>query len=307
MKIKNVFNVYKWLALYLNSKCSEKLEDKYYIKLNYIANMKKKLNLENPVTYNEKLQWLKLYDRNPLYTTLVDKYEVKEYVANLIGKEHVIPTLGIWDNFEDIELDKLPQKFVLKCTHDSGGLIICKNKDTFDRVYAKIKLESCLGRNYYTMSREWPYKNVKPRIIAEVYMDDYKPGEVGYGKGLTDYKFFTFNGESKFLYISKGLDDHSTAKISFFDLKGKRLPFKRADYECFEEDVVMPPNFQKMIELSNKLAKYVGAPFLRVDFYDIDGQVYFSEFTFYPCSGFIPFDPENWDVTLGGWLNLPNK
>ncbi len=280
------------------------LPDKYYLKLSYRMNMHKKLNLKNPKSFNEKLQWIKLYDRNPEYSRIVDKYEVKKYVAETIGEEYIIPTLGVWDKFDDINFDELPNEFVLKCTHDSGGLVICRNKADFDMQSARNKIDRSLKRNYFYHGREWPYKNVKPRIIAEVYMDDFLPNEKGYGKGLTDYKFFTFNGITKMLYISHGLEDHSTAKISFFDLNGELMPFKRVDYAGFEHKINMPANIEKMIELSNYLSQKIAAPFLRVDLYEISGKIYFSELTFSPCGGNIPFDPPEWDEKLGEWVNI---
>ena len=179
----------------IRSIVKNRLPDKYILKREYRLRMGIPLNLQNPQIFNEKLQWLKLYDRNPLYTTLVDKYAVKKWVSEKIGEQYVIPTLGIWEKFEDIDFDKLPNKFVLKCTHDSGGLVICKDKTKFDIESAKNKLNKSLKQNYYYSLREWPYKNVSPRIIAEKYMEDSRDAE------LRDYKFYTFNGEPKFIQI----------------------------------------------------------------------------------------------------------
>ena len=188
-----------------------------------------KMDWKNPQTYNQKLQWLKIYDRNPLYTTLVDKCEVKKYVADKIGEQYIIPTLGVWDSFDDIDFDALPDQFVLKCTHDSGGLAIVKDKSNFDKEKASKMFKIALSRNPYNVSREWSYKNVKPCIIAEVYMEDEnEPG------GLTDYKFFCFNGNLEMLYVSQGWEDHSTATISFYTMQGKVMPFHRKDFKLFE-------------------------------------------------------------------------
>ncbi len=275
------------------------MSDKAYLKLRYNCIMGKKLNLDNPVTYNEKLQWLKLYDRKPEYTKMVDKYEAKKYVADIIGEEYIIPTLGVWDNVNDIDFDALPNQFVLKCTHDSGGLVICKDKAELDIENAKNTLNHFLNRNFYSVHREWPYKDVKHRIIAEKYMEDES------GKDLKDYKFFCFNGEPKLLYISEGLSDHSTAKISFADMDYNIAEFKRNDFKPFNELPKKPINFEKMKELAKVLSK--DRAFIRVDFYEINKKIFFGELTFFPCSGYLPFDPEKYDKILGDWITLPNK
>lgn len=276
-----------------------RMSDKAYLKLRYNCIMGKKLNLDNPVTYNEKLQWLKLYDRKPEYTKMVDKYEAKKYVADIIGEEYIIPTLGVWDNVNDIDFDALPNQFVLKCTHDSGGIVICKDKAELDIENAKNTLNHFLNRNFYSVHREWPYKDVQPRIIAEKYMEDES------GKDLKDYKFFCFNGEPKLLYISEGLSDHSTAKISFADMDYNIAEFKRNDFKPFDELPKKPINFEKMKELAKVLSK--DRAFIRVDFYEINKKIFFGELTFFPCSGYLPFDPEKYDKILGDWITLPNK
>lgn len=272
------------------------LSDEAYLKLFYKIMAKESLNLEHPKTFNEKMQWLKLHDRKPIYTAMVDKYEVKKYVAERIGEKYIIPTLGAWDKYEDIDFDKLPNRFVLKCTHDSGGLVICKNKNDLDKKEAKKRIKKCLKKNFYWLGREWPYKNVKPRILAEKYMGD---GESG---GITDYKFFCFDGEPKFLYLSRGLENHSTASISFVTLDWKLAPFTRSDFKTFTELPKKPAGYDEMLELAKKLSS--GHKFLRVDLYQIGSQVYFSELTFFPCGGVIPFDPKEWDEELGKLITL---
>lgn len=274
------------------------LPDALYLKLQYKRRFGKRLNLANPTSFNEKIQWLKIHDRKPEYTIMVDKVAAKNYVSEIIGKEHIVPTIGVWERFEDIDFDVLPKKFVLKCNHDSGGLIVVRDKDTLDKEKAKTVLNNCLKRNYYYGSREWPYKMVKPLIFAEEYLES---GE----NGLIDYKFFNFNGVSKFLYISEGLEDHSTAKISFFDFNGKQLPFKRSDFKPFQGDYCLPENFSEMHRLSDILAKGINAPFVRTDFYSINGKVYFSEITFSPCGGMVPFEPISADEELGKLIKLP--
>lgn len=277
----------------------EWMNDDLYLKLMFRAKMGKRLNLDNPQTFNEKIQWLKLYDRKRIYTKMVDKYEVKHYVKEKIGDKYIIPTYGIWDSFEDIDFDKLPDKFVIKCTHDSGGLIICRNKADLDYNAARIKITNSLKQRYYWIAREWPYKNVKPRIIAEQYMDNIGEDE------LTDYKWFCFNGVPQFLYISHGLENHETATIDFYDMNHHRMPFKRTDYKSSIEDVPKPVTYNEMVEIATKLSKDI--PFVRIDLYEIRGHVYFSEITFYPCAGWLPFDPPEWDLKLGDYIELPSK
>lgn len=279
------------------------LPDKMYIQLYYFLKFKKKCDLKNPKTFNEKLQWIKLYDRNPQYIKMVDKYEAKNYVSRIIGAEYIIPTLGRWDKFKEIDFKSLPDQFVLKCTHDSNCTIICKDKKNFDFAKAEKRLTESLSFNYYYVGREWPYKYVKPRIIAEKYMNISNGTERNNKEdGLIDYKFYCFNGIPKFLYISQGLDHHETARISFVTLDWEFAPFERKDYKPFTILPPKPKNFDSMIEISKKLSK--GHRFLRVDLYEIDEQVYFSELTFTPCSGMMLFKNPKDDEKLGHLLEL---
>ncbi|MBO7303958.1 MAG: glycosyl transferase [Clostridia bacterium] len=281
-------------------RASRILSDKSYIKLVWFRKFHKFPNLKNPQTFNEKLQWLKLYDRKPIYSTMVDKYDAKKYVADIIGEEHIVPTLGVWDKFDDINFDELPNEFVLKCTHDSGGLVICRDKTKLDLVAAKKKIERSLKTNYYWSGREWPYKNVKPRIIAEKFMSDENNVN-----SIMDYKFYCFDGEPKFLYVSTGMDDHKTARMSFITLDWDFAPFRRSDYSPFDTLPQKPTQFDEMIEHCRKLS--AGHSFLRVDLYEINDTVYFSELTFSPCGGMMPLDPENWDLELGELIKLPGE
>ena len=275
------------------------INDKTYLQIAYRIAMGKKLPLDNPQTYNEKLQWLKLYDRKPEYTLMVDKFEAKKYAASIIGEQHIIPTLGVWDRFDDIDFDKLPNQFVLKCTHDSGGLIICKNKTKLNKEKARSVINGCLKNNYYWGQREWPYKDVKPRIIAEKFMVD----ESGYE--LKDYKWFCFDGEPKALFIAtdRGVKGEET-KFDFFDMDFNHLPFTNGHPNANKE-IKRPAGFDKMRVLAEKLSK--GIPHVRVDFYDINGHIYFGELTFSHWSGMTPFVPEEWDYTFGSWIKLPDK
>ena len=303
MKLRKVLNYFKKpknILLYLMYKgWFNFLTDKNHLKLEYKMIMNKKLNLDEPNTFNEKLQWLKLYDRNPEYTKMVDKYEAKKYVSDLIGEEHIIPTLGIYNNFEEINFDKLPNQFVIKPTHTSGNIFICKNKNKINYKELNKSINKWLKIKYYYLHREWPYKNIKPRIIIEKYMATEKQPE------LIDYKFFCFNGKPKFIYVSEGLSNHKTAKISFADMNYQKTEFYRKDYIPFQELPPKPRNFEKMKEIAKTLSKNIC--FVRVDFYEINDKIYFSELTFFPCSGFIPFEPEKYDKILGDMLELPKE
>ncbi len=274
------------------------LSDKMYLKLMYRARLGKKLNLENPKTFNEKLQWLKLYNRKPEFTIMVDKYEVKKYVADLIGDEYVIPTLGVWDRFEDIDFDTLPNSFVLKCTHDSGGLVICKDKSQLDLAAAKSKIERSLKRNYYKYGREWPYKNVKPRIIAEEYMEDVNSKE-----SLNVYKIMTFSGEPKIIQTIQN-DKKSNETIDYFDTNWNLLDL-RQNFPNSEIKLSKPEKLEEMLSLARLMGE--GFSFLRIDFYEVNGKVYFSEFTFYSDSGTAKFNPCEWDEKLGDYIKLPSR
>lgn len=273
------------------------LPDRAYIQLYYFAQFKKFCNLRNPKTYNEKLNWLKLHDRNPDYPKLVDKYEAKKQVARIIGEEYIIPTLGVWDSFDEIDFDALPDQFVLKCTHDSEGVVVVRDKKKLDFPAAREKLTHALSQNFYYMGREWPYKNLKPRIIAEKYMEDHVDGE------LRDYKFFCFGGEPKAMFVASDRTDHGVF-FDYFDLDFNHLDI-RQKYPNAAKSIRKPDNFEKMTELSRKLTK--GFPHVRADFYEVDGKLYFGELTFYHFSGFMPFQPEKWDGIFGDWLKLPGK
>lgn len=277
----------------------DKLGDKEYLSLYYWSVFGKKLNWDNPVTFSEKLQWLKLYDRRDEYTSMVDKYEVKKYVADKIGSEYIIPTLGVWNSFDEIDFDILPDQFVLKCTHDSGGLVICKDKSQLNKKLAKRKLEKSLKKNYYLTGREWPYKNVKPRIIAEQYMEDSHDCE------LRDYKFFAFDGDVKAVFIATDRESEvEETKFDFFDMDFNHLPFTNGHPNA-QEIPHKPVQFEKMKELAAVLSR--GIPHVRVDFYEVDGRIYFGELTFSHWSGLKPFNPPEWDEIFGSWITLPKS
>lgn len=270
------------------------LPDKPYLELIYYAHFGKKLDLKAPKTFNEKLQWLKLYDRNPEYTRMVDKYEAKQYVAEKIGEEYIIPTLGVWDDPDQIDFDALPEQFVLKCTHDSGGLVICRDKSKLNIEEAKEKLKKRLKFRYFYWGREWPYKNVKPRIVAEQYMAD----------NLRDYKLFCFNGVPRLTLVCSQRFTADGLKEDFYDEAWNHMDVQRPTHG----NAIFPIERPKQNELMKKLAAKLSEklPFARIDFYEINEKVYFGEITFYPASGFEGFKPDEWDLKLGEWIKLPN-
>lgn len=271
--------------------------DKLFLKLKFRLTMGQKLNLRTPKTFNEKLQWLKLYNRKPEYTTMVDKYAVKEYVAKIIGEEYIIPTLGVWNSVSEIDWDSLPNQFVLKTTHGGGGcdVIICKDKATLDKVAAKEKLNRSLRSGIFWNFREWPYKNVPKRIIAEKFMTNN-------GKDLEDYKIHCFNGEPKFILVCSNRYGGGAMIDDFYTPEWKLMDVRRPGHPKSEKASKAPELLQQMLELSRILSKDI--PFLRTDFYIIENQIYFGELTFFPASGMSKFEPEEYDETFGNYLNL---
>ena len=278
----------------------DKLSDREYLEKKFYAMLGYSLDLSNPQTFNEKLQWLKLYDRKPEYTMMVDKYRVREYIKEKLGEEYLIPLLGVWDKAEDINFDKLPNRFVLKCNHNSGlGMYICKDKNKLTENQIKIirkNLAKGLQQDYYLTGREWPYKDVPRKIIAEKYMED----ETGQ---LRDYKFYCFNGEPKIIMINSDREIGKT-KADYFDMDFNWLDLKWG-YEHALVKPLKPINFEKMKELAVVLSKNI--PELRVDFYEVNNKIYFGELTFFDGSGFDKIEPKEWDKKLGDWIKLPQK
>ena len=293
--IKHPSNI---ILYFMNKGYFKWLDDEKYLKKKYKIIMNKKLNLENPQDFNEKLQWLKIYDRNPEYTKMVDKYEAKKYVANIIGEQYIIPTLGVWKKFEDIKFEDLPSQFVLKPTHTSGNVFVCKNKDNIEYRELKKEVDKWMERKYYYLHREWPYKNIKPRIIAETYIEN--KNEIG----LRDYKFMCFNGKVKCSFVCSSRNSKEGLHVDFYDLEWNKMPFTR-HYPNSSEDIKKPINYEQMIKLSEKLS--LNIPFVRVDFYEANGKIYFGELTFYPGSGFEEFSPERYDKILGDMIKLPKN
>lgn len=286
----------KMLRRCLKLKVSSVLSDRLYLKL-YAFSRDFKLDIEHPKTYNEKLQWLKLYNRKDEYTRMVDKYEAKGYIADKVGSEYVVPLLGVWDNPDDIDFEKLPDRFVLKCNHNSGlGMVICTEKSALDINGVKKLLRKGLKENYYHHNREWPYKNVKRKIIAEEYLQNESD------ECLTDYKFFCFNGEPKFMYRS--MDNAREPYTDFFDMDYNKLDMRMRDPNS-KIHLSRPENFERMKQLARILSE--GIPHVRVDFYEVEGKVYIGELTFFHCGGFAKIYPEEWMNILGDWIKLPPK
>ena len=270
-------------------------DDEWYVKKRYYLSTGDRLNLESPQTFNDKLNWLKLYDRQDEYTIMADKIEAKKYVAGIIGEKHIIPTLGIWYNPYDIDFDSLPEQFVLKCNHCSS-VYICKENKYIREKEIKKSLIRDLQQDYYIKDREWPYKNIKRRILAEKYMVD----ESGYE--LKDYKFFCFNGKVKFFKID--FDRQVGHHANYFDPQGNLLPFGEVEYMPIpERKLAIPSNLAEMICIAEKLAENI--PFIRVDLYNVKGQIYFGELTFFPASGRGALTPKEWEYTLGSLIKLP--
>ena len=284
------------VLLPLTYKTARLWPDRLYLQMLYRLLMHKRLNLKKPLGFNEKLQWLKLYDRKPEHTLMVDKLKVKDYVADLIGEEYIIPTLGVWENAKDVDFNSLPDKFVIKCNHNSGqGLYICKNKSEMNEAEVRSNLQKALETDYFIRFREWPYKDVERRIIAEKYIED-KSSVDG---DLKDYKFMCFNGKVHCSFVCS--ERKTDLKVSFFDRDWMPMPFER-HYPRSNKPIPKPVHYEEMIRLAEALSK--GIPFVRVDFYDVEDKIYFGELTFFPGSGFEEFTPEIWDERLGSLINI---
>lgn len=272
------------------------LPDRFYLKRMFRHRVGYPLNLKTPRTFNEKLQWLKLNNRNPEYTRMVDKIAAKDFVESIIGKKYIIPTIAVSDRVEDIDFSMLPEKFVLKCSHDSGGVIVCRDKANFDAENAKRTLSQKLRHSYYLNGREYPYKNVPPRILIEQYIDDDSE------YGLRDYKLLCYNGVCKNLYVCTG---RSTKEphFDFFDNKWNHLPL-----ECHGPNADTcprrPENLDEMIAVAERIARVIKSPFVRIDLYNVAGKIYFGEITFFSFNGMEPFKPVEWDYKFGDMIQL---
>ena len=293
--IKGIKNPRLIFMYFLGFKICRIIPDSIYLKIEYKIKMRKELNLLNPKTFNEKLQWLKLHDRKPEYTNMADKYEVRKYITEKIGEEYLIPLLGVWDKFEDIDFEQLPNQFVLKPNHTSGNIYICKDKNKINYEELKKEVNSWLKREYYWVHREWVYKNIKPKIICEKYVVDESKTE------LKDYKFLCFNGQAKCSFVCLNRHLPTGLNVDFYDMDWDPMPFER-HYPNSGSVIPKPKNYDKMIMFSEILSKDI--IFVRVDFYEANDRLYFGELTFFPGSGFEEFTPDSYDYLLGSWIKL---
>ena len=285
----------KFIVLFLLNKMVHLLSDKLYLQIKFWLCVGYWPDLKNPKTYNEKLQWLKLYDYHEEYTMMVDKVAAKDYVSSLVGDEYVIPTLGVYNTVDEIDWETLPNQFVVKSANDSGGVVVCKDKNNLDIAASTAKLKNLGGRDYTKYNKEYPYKNVPHRFIAEEYIEDES------GFELKDYKFFCFDGKPEFLFVATGRQQNDT-RFDFFDTNFNHLKVLNG-HDNADVRPVKPMNFDKMLEVAEKLSKDI--PHVRVDLYNVNGKIYFGELTFFHWSGMVPFEPIEWDYKFGEYLKLP--
>lgn len=271
------------------------LSDVDFLKKTFKVRFGKELNLDNPLTFNEKLNWLKIYDRQPLYNKMVDKFEAKEIVKEKIGKEYIVPTIGIYNSVDDIDFTNLPNKFAIKCTHDSGSVVICKNKNELNVEKTKRFLKKCCKHNLFFWAREWPYKDVKPRIIVEEYIESLD-------ENLVVYKVFCFHGKPYLIQVIQN-DKHKDETIDYFDTNWNLLNLKQ-DFPNSSNHLKKPKALEEMLHLSSLFL--IERPFIRVDWYIVNDKPIFSEFTFFSDAGFAFFSPSEWDLKLGEMMELPS-
>ena len=274
----------------------DSLSDEEFLKKVFPKYMGYPLDLENPKTFSEKLQWLKVNYRNPIQTVMVDKHEAKNFIAERVGSQYIIPTLAVWDSVEDIDFDALPNQFVLKSTHDSGGIVICKDKSSLDFEAAKAKLSVSLKRDYSKIAREWAYQNVPRRIIAEEYISELGKDD------LLDYKMYSFHGEPKLTVVCSDRFSKTGTRMNFYDINWKPMGIHFGHYPPLPTEFPKPATYEEMKRLTAELSK--DCPFLRVDFYEIKGRLFIGELTFFPGAGFEKFRPMSKDYELGEWLHL---
>jgi len=280
-----------------NFKVFRILPDRLFLKIEFKLRTGSKLNIDSPKSFNEKLQWLKLYDRRPEYTMMVDKYEVRKFVARKIGEKYLIPLLGVYNSFDEIDFSKLPDQFVLKPNHTSGNVFICKDKSKIDYALLRKKVNAWMKRRYYWVHREWPYKDVKPRIVCEKYMVDES------GEELKDYKIYCFDGEPKLVQVDfSRFEGH---KRNIYDLDWNLVDFTMQYPRDPNKRIPVPNTLNNMLRIAGQLSK--GIPHLRVDFYSIGDELYFGELTFFPEAGFVNFDPLDYDLLMGSWITLKRR
>lgn len=290
-------NFYERMLNYIFNHFGKLMPDKLLIKIRYRVIFHRNLDLKHPKTFNEKIQWLKLYDRKVIYHEMADKYKARLFVENRVGAEYLIPLLGRWDGVDEIDFEALPSKFVLKCTHDSQSIIICHDKKKLNKGETKERLNKALYTDYAKLGREWAYKGIKPSIIAEALLVDES------GNDLKDYKVFCFNGKPQFIQVD--YDRFTYHKRRLYTIQWQRMEAKITYYDDLERKIARPVCLDKMLELSEKLAEETY--FLRVDWYVVKEQIYFGEMTFYPGCGFEPITPDSFDAEWGKMLDLPEK
>ncbi|MBQ8429666.1 MAG: glycosyl transferase [Clostridia bacterium] len=291
MDYKRIFKNREFRLKLIN--CLKFIPTKPYLKMVYKIKTGKKLNLKNPVGFNEKLNWLKLYEQSPEYTDLVDKIKVREYIKEKVGEDICFPLLGQWNKYEDIDFNTLPDQFVLKCNHDSGSVKIIKDKSAINHKEFSRFFKSRLKMNPYAIGREYPYKKVKPMIMAETYM-------VPEGaKDIEDYKFFCFNGKPEIMFIAT--DRSVDVKFDFFDMDFNHLDIVNIHPQS-GTPIKKPALFEEMKAMAAKLSE--GMKFVRIDLYEIEGKIYFGEFTFFHGGGFWLFKPDEWEMKLGNLIEI---
>jgi len=280
------------------------MPDESFVKRQYRAVTGRKLDLKNPKGFNEKLQWLKLNDRRAGYTDMADKIKAKKFAAEVMGEEHIVPLLGVWEDPAQIDFDALPERFVLKCNHNSGlGMYICKDRSKLDADKVREGLRQGLEQDYYLACREWAYKDIDRRVFAEEYLDDSE-----HSAGLVDYKFYCFNGEPRFFYLGYANftpEGEKADLVSFFNMDATPAPFYRTDHEPYPFETEKPRCFEQMVGYARRLSR--GIPFVRVDMFLVGEKFYFAEYTFMPGGGYGIFHPQEWEERLGEWLELPEK
>lgn len=275
--------------------------DKTYLKWVYYFRTGKKINIDKPKTFNDKINWLKLHNTSQLYSLCVDKYLVRSLIQEKLGEQYLIPLIGSWRSFDDIDFDQLPNQFVLKCSHDSGSVFVCHDKSRLSLGNLRKKFSKALKKNYFFIGREYPYKNLEPRIICEKLMVDNSNPD------LVDYKFFCFNGTPRILFYAseRFTSDDGIARFDFYDMQLNHLNIRRPGHKNSKYPLsISIETFNKMKDICSILS--AGFPFVRVDLYLINDKIYFGELTFYPGGGFVDFEPNHWNDVFGNWIDLKN-
>lgn len=275
------------------------LSDKKYLEILFKLRAGYKPNIDNPRTFNEKLQWLKLYDHKDEYTQMVDKVEAKNYVASIVGSKYIIPTIAVFNHADEIDFNQLPQQFVMKCSHNSGGIVVCKDKDKLNKDKAIKKMGRGWEKDYYKYNKEYPYKNVARRVLVEEFLSESD------NQDLIDYKIHCFNGVPKLILVCKDRYAPSGLTEDFYDCEWNHLNIRRPKHPNAKTLTAKPINLEEMLQVAKKLSQNI--PFIRVDLYNVNGKIYFGELTFFPASGMTAFIPNEWDLKIGEWLTLPKQ